>query len=69
MVQLRCVAGIPLSVPPWVCSVSELGGERPKIRALHVQQLVQKLFNQNVFPTCIDNETYDGETKPPVETG
>ena len=30
---------------------------------------VQKLFNQNVFPTCIDNATYDGETKPPVVTG
>jgi hypothetical protein len=30
---------------------------------------VQKLFNQNVFPTCIANATYDGETKPPVVTG
>ena len=30
---------------------------------------VQKLFNQNVFPTCIDNATYDGETKLPVVIG
>ena len=30
---------------------------------------VQKLFNQNVFPSCIDNATSDGETKPPVVTG
>ena len=29
---------------------------------------VQKLFNQNVFPPCIDNATYDGETRPPVVT-
>ena len=27
------------------------------------------LFNQNVFPTCIDNAAYDGEMKPPVVTG
>ena len=30
---------------------------------------VQKLFNQNVFPSCIDNAIYDGETKPPRVTG
>jgi SWIM zinc finger len=30
---------------------------------------VQKLFQHNVFPTCIDNATYDGETKPPRVTG
>jgi hypothetical protein len=30
---------------------------------------VQKLFQNNVFPTCIDNATYDGETKPPRVTG
>ena len=29
---------------------------------------MQKLFNQNEFPTCIDNATYDGETKLPVVT-
>ena len=34
-----------------------------------VHDYVQKLFNQNVFPTCIDNATYDGERKPPVVTG
>jgi uncharacterized paraquat-inducible protein A len=31
-------------------------------------EYVHKLFTANVFPTCINNVTYDGETKPPAVT-
>jgi hypothetical protein len=32
-------------------------------------EYVQKLFTANIFPTCIESITYDGETKPPVVAG
>ena len=57
VVQLRRVAGIPLSVPPWVHSVSEVGGERPKIRAQkcgsHVLQV--RLCAEVVQSECVPN--------------
>jgi hypothetical protein len=37
------------------------------VQVFYKYGLVQKLSNQNVFPTCIDNATYDGKMKPPVQ--
>jgi hypothetical protein len=40
------------------------------VHVFYRYEYVQKLFNQNAFPTCIaDNAIYDGEMKPPVVTG
>jgi hypothetical protein len=36
------------------------------VNPFYTYEYLHKLFTENGFPTCVDNVTYDGETKPPA---